>query len=95
MNIFQVFRRIFNDPYTRTTRRVAKRLPQYERPPEFFTERTSGEWAEDSCSELDDAAYVQRVEEDERVRRLRTSRKYEGMGREYKEIPDPWLDSYK
>tara|TARA_B100001778_G_scaffold275897_1_gene239041 strand:- start:114 stop:371 length:258 start_codon:yes stop_codon:yes gene_type:complete len=44
---------------------------------------------------LDDASYVQRLEEEERNRRSRTTRlpeQYEGMGRINQEIPDPWWD---
>ena len=46
-------------------------------------------------TELDDASYVQQLEEEERIRRSRATRlpeQHEGMGRKYKEIPDPWFN---
>ena len=78
-------------------RGVERRVPRYEIP-RYLPEEFASEWAEVPVTELDDASYVQRLEEEERIRRARTTRlpeQHEGMGREYKEIPDPWLDSYK
>ena len=79
---------------TRTTRRVARRVPRDESSwqiPEQFAD----EWAEVPRTELDDASYVQRLEEEERIRRARATRlseQHEGMGRKHKEIPDPWFN---
>ena len=98
MGIFNVLRRIFNDPYTRTTRRVVARRVRRDDPPRYIQEEFASEWAEVPIPELDDASYAQRLEEEERYQRSRATRlpeQHEGMGREYKEIPDPWLDSYK
>ena len=98
MGIFNVLRRIFNDPYTRTTRRVVERGVRRDDPPRYIQEEFASEWAEVPIPELDDASYAQRLEEEERYQRSRATRlpeQHEGMGREYKEIPDPWLDSYK
>ena len=95
----KILSKVFNyDRYTYTTRRVVeRRVPRYEDPRQV-QQRTSREWTEESCPELDDASYAQRLEEEERYQRSRTTRlpeQHEGMGRKYKEIPDPWLDSYK
>ena len=96
----RILSKVFNyDPRytTRTTRRLARRVPRDESPRQI-QERFADEWAEVPRTELDDASYVQRLEEEERIRRARATRlseQHEGMGREYKEIPDPWLDSYK
>ena len=96
----RILSKVFNyDPRysTRTTRRLARRV-QRDDPPRYIQEQFASEWAEVPVTELDDASYVQRLEEEERIRRARTTRlpeQHEGMGREYKEIPDPWLDSYK
>jgi len=86
---------VFNyDPRysTRTTRRVARRVSRYESPRQT-PERIVDEWTEESIPELDDASHVQRLEEEERNQRPRTTRlpeQHEGMGRKHKEIPDPW-----
>ena len=96
----KILSKVFNyDPRysTRTTRRLARRIPRDESPRQI-QQRFVDEWAEVPRTELDDASYVQRLEEEERIRRARATRlpeQHEGMGRKYKEIPDPWLDSYK
>ena len=96
----RILSRVFNyDPRysTRTTRRLARRVPRYESPRQT-PERIVDEWSEEFIPELDNASDVQRLEEEERYQRPRTTRlpeQHERMGREYKEIPDPWLDSYK
>ncbi len=98
MGIINSIKNLFNDPYRTTTRRVvARRVPRYESPRQT-PERIVNEWSEESISELDNAGYAQRLEEEERYQRSRTTRlpeQHEGMGRKHKEIPDPWLDSYK
>ena len=95
----KILSKVFNyDRYTYTTRRVVERGVRRDDPPRYVQEEFASEWAEVPVTELDDASYVQRLEEEERIRRARTTRlpeQHEGMGREYKEIPDPWLDSYK
>jgi len=76
---------------------VERRVPRYESPRQI-EQRFADEWAEVPIPELDDASYAQRLEEEERYQRSRATRlpeQHEGMGRKYKEIPDPWLDSYK
>ena len=93
----KILSKVFNyDRYTYTTRRVVeRRVPRYESPRQIQQE-FADEWAEVPRTELDDASYV--LEEEERDQRSRTTRlpeQHEGMGRKYKEIPDPWLDSYK
>ena len=94
----KILSRVFNyDPRyrTRTTRRVVeRRVPRHESSWEI-QQRFADEWAEVPRTELDDASYVQRLEEEERDRRSRATRlpeQHEGMGRKYKEIPDPWLN---
>jgi hypothetical protein len=75
-------------------RRMERRVPRYESP-RYLPEEFASEWAEVPVTELDDASYVQRLEEEERDRRSRTTRlpeQHEGMGRKCKEIPDPWLN---
>ena len=98
MGIINSIKNLFNDPYRTTTRRVvARRVPRYESPRQT-PERIVDEWTEEFIPELDNASDVQRLEEEERYQRPRTTRlpeQHERMGREYKEIPDPWLDSYK
>tara|TARA_B100000530_G_C15927481_1_gene475538 strand:+ start:890 stop:1183 length:294 start_codon:yes stop_codon:yes gene_type:complete len=80
---------------TRTTKRlVERRVPRYESSWET-SDRTVEEWSEESLSELDSSSYVQRLEDEERDRRSRTTRlseQHEGMGRKCEEIPDPWLN---
>ena len=97
----KILSKVFNyDPRyrTRTTRRVVeRRVPRYESPRQT-SERIVDEWPEEFIPELDNASDVQRLEEEERYQRPRTTRlpeQHEGMGRKHKEIPDPWLDSYK
>ena len=96
----RILSKVFNyDPRytTRTTRRLARRVPRDESPRQI-QQRFADEWAEVPRTELDDASYVQRLEEEERIRRARAtklSEQHERMGRKHKEIPDPWLDSYK
>ena len=89
---------INNEYGTRTTRRVVERRVRRDDPPRYIQEEFASEWAEVPIPELDDASYAQRLEEEERDKRSRATRlpeQHERMGREYKEIPDPWLDSYK
>ena len=79
---------------TRTTRRLARRVPRYESPRQT-PERIVDEWSEEFIPELDNASDVQRLEEEERYQRSRAtelSEQHERMGREYKEIPDPWFN---
>ena len=79
---------------TRTVRRLARGVPRDESTREI-PERAYRKWTEVPRSELDDASYVQRLEEEERNRRSRTTRlpeQYEGMGTVNQEIPDPWWD---
>ena len=76
---------------------MERRVPRYESPRQI-EQRFADEWAEVPIPELDDASYAQRLEEEERDKRSRATRlpeQHEGMGRKHKEIPDPWLDSYK
>ena len=75
-------------------RTMARRVPRNESP-EYDADRMFEEWTEESFSELDDASYAQRLEEEERDQGSRTTRlpeQHEGMGRKHKEIPDPWDD---
>ena len=95
----KILSKVFNyDRYSYTTRRVVeRRVPRYESPRQI-EHSFADEWAEIPVTELDDASYVQRLEEEERYQRSRATElpeQHEGMGRKYKEIPDPWLDSYK
>jgi len=97
----KILSKVFNyDPRyrTRTTRRVVeRRVPRYESPRQI-EQRFADEWAEIPVTELDDASYAQRLEEEERYQRSRATElpeQHEGMGRKCEEIPDPWLDSYK
>ena len=56
-------------------------------------ERFAEEWTEESIPKLVDASNAQRLEEEERNQRPRTTRlseQHEGVGRKYQEIPDPW-----
>ena len=97
----KILSKVFNyDPRyrTRTTRRVVERGVLRYDPPRYIQEEFASEWAEVPIPELDDASYAQRLEEEKRYQRPRATRlpeQHEGMGRKYKEIPDPWLDSYK
>ena len=86
---------IFNDPYRTTTRRVVERRVRRDDPPRYIQEEFASEWAEVPIPELDDASYAQRLEEEERYQRSRATElpeQHEGMGRKYKEIPDPWFN---
>ena len=91
----KILSKVFNyDRYTYTTRRVVeRRVPRYESPRQI-EQRFADEWAEIPVTELDDASYAQRLEEEERDQtRSRTTRlpeQHEGVGRKYQEIPDPW-----
>ena len=94
----RILSKVFNyDPRyrTRTTRRVVeRRVPRYESPRQIQQE-FADEWAEVPRTELDDASYVQRLEEEQGDRRSRATElpeQHERMGRKYKEIPDPWFD---
>ena len=93
----KILSKVFNyDPRysTRTTRRLARRIPRDETPRQI-PEQFADEWAEIPVTELDDASYVQRLEEEERFRRARATKlpeQHEGMGRKHKEIPDPWFN---
>ena len=93
----KILSKVFNyDPRysTRTTRRLARGV-QRDDPPRYIQEQFASEWAEVPVTELDDASYVQRLEEEERDRRSRATRlpeQHEGMGRKCEEIPDPWLN---
>ena len=93
----RILSKVFNyDPRytTRTTRRLARRIPRDESPRQI-QQRFADEWAEVPRTELDDASYVQRLEEEERIRRARATElpeQHERMGRKYKEIPDPWFN---
>ena len=56
-------------------------------------ERFAEEWTEESIPKLVDAGYAQRLEEEERNQRSRTTRlseQHEGVGGKHQEIPDPW-----
>ena len=89
---------ISGNEYTYTTRRVVERRVRRDDPPRYIQEEFASEWAEVPIPELDDASYAQRLEEEERYQRSRATElpeQHEGMGRKHKEIPDPWLDSYK
>ena len=103
-NIKKTISRIFlGDPRYRTTttrRVVERRVPRYETPRQV-QQRTSREWAEESGSELDDASYVQRLEEEERYQRPRTPQLPVEPERIFREeqrprnlIPDPWENYY-
>ena len=97
----KILSKVFNyDPRyrTRTTRRVVEGGVRRYDSPRYIQEEFASEWAEVPIPELDDASYAQRLEEEERYQRSRATElpeQHERMGREYKEIPDPWLDSYK
>ena len=72
----RILSRVFNyDPRyrTRTTRRlVERRVPRYESPRQT-PERIVDEWSEEFIPELDNASDVQRLEEEERYQRSRTT----------------------
>ena len=86
---------------TRTTRRVVeRRVPRYESSRQT-QQRIADEWTEESISELVDASDAQRLEEEERYQRPRTSQlpvEPEGVLPEEQRprnlIPDPWENYY-
>ena len=82
-----------NGRYRRTTRRVVeRRVPRYESP-RHTPERIVDEWPEEFVPELDNASDVQRLEEEERYQRPRTTRlpkQSSRVGKKHQEIPDPW-----
>ena len=78
-------------------RTMARRVPRNESP-EYDADRMFEEWTEESFSELDDASYAQRLEEEARDQGSRTTRlpvKSEGVLRADERsgnlISDPWL----
>ena len=76
----------------RYVRRLAKRIRRNDATRQI-EERFAGEWTEESIPKLVDASNAQRLEEEERYQRPRTTRlseQHEGVGRKYQEIPDPW-----
>ena len=76
----------------RYVRRLAKRIRRNDATRQI-EERFAGEWTEESIPKLVDASNAQRLEEEERNQRSRTTRlpeQHEGVGRKYQEIPDPW-----
>ena len=76
----------------RYVRRLAKRIRRNDATRQI-EERFAGEWTEKSIPKLVDASNAQRLEEEERDQRSRTtklSEQHEGVGRKYQEIPDPW-----
>ena len=76
----------------RYVRRLAKRIRRNDTTRQI-EERFAGEWTEESIPKLVDASNAQRLEEEERDQRSRTtklSEQHEGVGRKYQEIPDPW-----
>ena len=76
----------------RYVRRLAKRIRRNDATRQI-EERFAGEWTEKSIPKLVDASNAQRLEEEERNQRPRTTRlseQLEGVGRKYQEIPDPW-----
>ena len=103
-NIKKTISRIFlGDPRYRTTttrRVVERRIPRYESSRQT-QHRIADEWTEESCSELVDASDAQRLEEEERHKRPRTSQlpvEPEGVLPEPERprnlIPDPWENYY-
>ena len=76
----------------RYVRRLAKRIRRNDATRQI-EERFAGEWTEESIPKLVDASNAQRLEEEERDQRSRStklSEQHEGVGRKYQEIPDPW-----
>jgi len=76
---------------------VERGVPRYESPRQT-QQRIADEWTEESCSELVDASDAQRLEEEERYQRPRTSqlsvksqRVFPTTERPRDIIPDPWL----
>ena len=99
----KILSKVFNyDPRysTRTTRRLARRVPRYESSRQT-SERIVDEWPEEFIPELDNASDAQRLEEEERYQRPRTSQlpvEPEGVLPEPERprnlIPDPWENYY-
>ena len=92
----KILSKVFNyDRYTYTTRRVVeRRVPRYESPRQI-EQRFADEGAAIPVTELDDASYAQRLEEEERYQRSRATElpeQHEGMVRKCEEIPDPWFN---
>ena len=89
------------DRYTYTTRRVVeRRIPRYESSRQI-KQRIADEWTEESIPELVDASDAQRLEEEERYQRPRTTRLPVEPPRVLPEeqrprnlIPDPWENYY-
>ena len=76
----------------RYVRRLAKRIRRNDATRQI-EERFAGEWTEESIPKLVDASNAQRLEEEERNQRPRTTRlseQSERVGKKYQEIPDPW-----
>ena len=76
----------------RYVRRLAKRIRRNDATRQI-EERFAGEWTEESIPKLVDASNAQRLEEEERNQRPRTTRlpeQHEGVGGKHQEIPDPW-----
>ena len=76
----------------RYVRRLARRIRRDDVSRQI-QERFAEEWTEESIPKLVDASNAQRLEEEERNQRPRTTRlpeQHEGVGRKYQEIPDPW-----
>ena len=76
----------------RYVRRLAKRIRRNDATRQI-EERFAGEWTEESIPKLVDASNAQRLEEEERNQRSRTTRlseQHEGVGGKHQEIPDPW-----
>ena len=76
----------------RYVRRLAKRIRRNDATRQI-EERFAGEWTEESIPKLVDASNAQRLEEEERDQRSRTTRlseQSERVGKKYQEIPDPW-----
>ena len=89
------------DRYSYTTRRVVeRRVPRYESSRQTQP-RIADEWTEESRSELVDASDAQRLEEEERYQRPRTTQLPVEPPRVLPEeqrprnlIPDPWENYY-
>jgi len=89
------------DRHTYTTRRVVeRRIPRYESSRQI-KQRIADEWTEESIPELVDASDAQRLEEEERYQRPRTTRLPVEPPRVLPEeqrprnlIPDPWENYY-
>ena len=76
----------------RYVRRLARRIRRDDAPRQI-QERFTEEWTEESIPKLVDASNAQRLEEEERNQRPRTTRlpeQHEGVGGKHQEIPDPW-----